>query len=329
MKTVLILGANGRLGTAAAKAFAKAGWRVVGQARRETISSWPEGAMLTSIPLSDTEGLTRAASGASVVIYALNPPYAQWKAEALPLLRQGLAVARALNATFMLPGNVYGYGRKLPRVLREDTPERGDHPKAAIRIAMEAEMARAAQEARSRGEGLRCVVLRAGDFFGSGGGSWLDLAIAKDIARGQIVYPGPLDRTHAWAYLPDLAAVFEQVASAPSEAPFETLHFPGYTVTGREFTDALSTAASELGVRPPQGFRIGGMPWGLIRTVGLVYPAWGELATMSYLWTRPHGLDGGALEARIGPRPLTPLVAALRQSLTDLGLAPSRGSPAP
>lgn len=43
-----------------------------------------------------------------------------------------------------------------------------------------------------------------------------DLKDNKNIARGQTVYPDPLDRTHASAQLPDLAAVFEQVASAPS-----------------------------------------------------------------------------------------------------------------
>ena len=44
--TVLVLGANGRFGLAATRAFAAAGWRVLAQVRRETwpafrpVSSW-------------------------------------------------------------------------------------------------------------------------------------------------------------------------------------------------------------------------------------------------------------------------------------------------
>ena len=61
----------------------------------------------------------------------------------------------------------------------------------------------------------RCGVIRAGDFFGGGPGSWFDLAIAKRAAAGALVYPGPLDRPHAWAYLPDLAQEHPNVAPIP------------------------------------------------------------------------------------------------------------------
>jgi hypothetical protein len=44
-----------------------------------------------------------------------------------------------------------------------------------------------------------------------------------------------------------------------------------------------------------------------------------ELAAMSYLWRVPHALDGRALERAVGALPATPVVAALRQSLLDLG----------
>jgi len=62
------------------------------------------------------------------------------------------------------------------------------------------------------------------------------------------------------------------------------------------------------------------MPWGLVRTVGLVYPLWRELARMSYLWRVPHALDGAALQALMGELPATPHPVALLDSLLALGL---------
>ena len=59
---------------------------------------------------------------------------------------------------------------------------------------------------------MRAIVLRAGDFFGGGSGSWFDLVIAKEIERSRLTYPGPLDVEHAWAYLPDFAATLVRLA---------------------------------------------------------------------------------------------------------------------
>jgi nucleoside-diphosphate-sugar epimerase len=313
MPTVLILGAAGRFGQAAAQAFCRAGWRVLAQVRAPGRA--PAGCREIVLPITDATALARAAAGASVVVHGVNPLYHRWDEEALPALHQGLAVARALGARFMLPGNVYGFGSTMPALLREDTPERPDTTKGRIRLAMEDAM-RAAVEA-----GQRCTVIRAGDFFGCGTGSWLDQAVAKDIARGHLVYPGPRGLPHAWAYLPDLAAAFVAVAARVDAPAFETLHFAGHTLTGDEFLAALDQAAAHLGLRPARGFRIGGLPWALIGAVGLVHKPWRELARMSYLWRVPHALDGTRLARVALLPPATPLVEALTQSLIDLGCA--------
>lgn len=319
--TVLVLGANGRFGAAAVHAFAAAGWRVLAQVRRVPADPLPPGASVLCLPMGDTETLAAAAPRASVVVYAVNPVYTRWDEEALPLLRQGLAVARRLGALFMLPGNVYNFGAVMPALLREDTPEMPTTTKGRQRCEMEALLR------KSAADGQRCVVIRAGDFYGGGSGSWLDLAVVKDIAMGRLVYPGPPDVSHAWAYLPDLAAAFVAVASATDAVAangptFRTLHFAGHTLTGAMFLQAVEAAARDLGLRPSAGFKHAGMPWGLIRAGGLVWPMWRELARMSYLWRVPHALDGRALAAAVGTLPATPVQAALRQSLLDLGLAP-------
>jgi nucleoside-diphosphate-sugar epimerase len=321
--TVLILGANGRFGAAAVQAFAAAGWRVLAQVRRASASPLPARAEAIEIPLSDTTALAARAAGASTVIYAVNPLYTRWDAEALPLFRLGLDVAERLGATFMLPGNVYNFGEHMPARLTPETPEHPTTTKGHQRVAMEAELR--ARTAR----GLHGVVIRAGDFFGAGRGSWLDLVIAKDIAKGKLVYPGPLDLPHAWAYLPDLACAFVAVAH---QAPrgFTRLHFEGHTLTGRELLAHVEAAAESLGLRPSAGWRHGGLPWRFIRAIGTVYPLWRELARMSYLWRVPHALDGGALAALTGALPATAPDAALRHSLIDLGHSHhAAGAPCP
>ncbi|MFO1328594.1 MAG: NmrA family NAD(P)-binding protein [Rubrivivax sp.] len=311
---VLVLGAAGRFGAAAVQAFAAAGWRVVAQQRHAPSLALPRGVQLLQAPLDDLDAVVRAASGASVVVYAVNPPYHRWERELLPLFEQGLAIASALKARFMLPGNVYAYGEQMPPRLREDTPERPSTAKGELRARMEARLVSRAAD------GLDSVVIRAGDFFGGGTGSWLDLAVAKDIARGRLVYPGPLDRVHAWAYLPDLARAFVAVAGDGGRRGCLKLHFAGHAVTGQAFVDAVGAAAASLGLRPEAGFRIGAMPWPLLSVAGLFSPTLREVVRMSYLWRVPHALDGAALARHVGPLPQTPLDVALRQSLLDLGL---------
>ena len=313
--TVLILGANGRFGLAAVQAFSAAGWRVLAQVRRAPASPLPHGAEAVTIALANTAALADRAAGTSAVVYAVNPLYTQWDAEALPLFRLGIDLARRLGAAFMLPGNVYNFGDNMPARLTPDTPEQPSTIKGRHRCAMEAELQACAAQ------GLHGVVIRAGDFYGAGSGSWIDQAIVKDIAKGRLVYPGPPDVPHAWAYLPDLARAFVAVAAQAPQG-FTRLHFAGHTFTGRELLALVEAAAADLGLRPATGWRHGTMPWGLIRTIGTVYPLWRELARMSYLWRVPHALDGAALQAITGVLPGTTPTAAMRQTLVDLGHGP-------
>jgi len=314
-KTVLILGANGRFGQAAVAAFAAAGWTVLAQTRRKSADALPAGVMALSTPLDASQDLAAQAKGASVVVYAVNPPYTAWREQALPLLRLGMDLALRLDALLMLPGNVYNFGAGMPPVLDEHTPERPTTVKGRIRCTMEAELAVSASR------GLRSVVIRAGDFFGCGRGSWFDLVIAKSLARGKLVYPGPMNVPHAWAYLPDLARAFVAVAERGDVQGFVRLQFAGATLTGAELLGGLEAAAKELGTSPAQGFKSGSMPWGVIRLGGLVVPMWREVAEMAYLWRMPHALDGTALGQLVGPVHDTPVPDALRQALKDLGLA--------
>jgi dTDP-4-dehydrorhamnose reductase len=323
-RTVLILGAHGRLGSAAAEAFWSAGWRVVAQARRGELA----------IQLSDTDGLARAAAGASVVVYGVNPPYTDWDAQLLPLARAGMDVAQRLGALFMLPGNVYNFGAQMPALLNEHTPERPTTPKGRLRQRLEAELAARAEPAAG---GLRSVVLRAGDFYGHGSGNWFDQMIVKKLAQGRLAYPGPADVPHAWAYLPDLARAFVAVAERSLQGPLgptghTRLQFAGHTFTGAQLLGGLERAAQSLGVPAAAGgLRRSRMRWAPVRLAGLFVPMLRELATMRYLWTVPHALDGRALQALVGglvgELAATPPDQALRSALAALGHGKPAGQP--
>lgn len=325
--TVLILGANGRLGCAAARAFDAGGWRVLAQVRRDASPDLPTGTTPLRLPLADTAGLATLATGARVVVHAVNPTYTRWEAEAMPALQAGLDVAERLGAHFMLPGNVYNFGAGMPALLTEDTPQRPSTRKGEIRVAMEALMARRVAAHAAGGGRFTASVVRAGDFFGAGTGTWFDQAITKSLPAGKLVYPGPMHVPHAWAYLPDLARAFVRVAQQPAPAAFATWHFEGHTLTGAALLDALEAAARDLQLTPARGFRRGGMPWWLIRALGLVVPTWRELARMAYLWRVPHALDGRRLAALPAAGAdagadggTTPLPVALRNTLLDMGL---------
>jgi nucleoside-diphosphate-sugar epimerase len=314
--TVLVLGANGRLGLAAAQAFATAGWRVLVQTRRAPDPATPASAIPVRVALEDTAGIVAAARGAAIVVFAVNPQYTAWDRLLLPATRHGMDIAQSLGATFMVPGNVYNFGEGMPPVLREDTPQEATTRKGRLRVQMEDELAR-------RAPGLRSIVVRAGDFFGAGRGNWFDLVIVKSIAAGKLVYPGPLDLPHAWAYLPDLARAFEAIArrELPGSAgpAFRRLHYPGHTLTGAQLLAAIGEAATRTGVSPAKPWRSGAFPWGLIRAGGLLIPMWREISEMSYLWRIPHALDGELFERAVGPLPATDLDAALQCSLRALG----------
>jgi nucleoside-diphosphate-sugar epimerase len=306
---ILVLGAAGRLGFAAAEAFRDAGWTVASLVRPGATARAAAGTQPIEVHALDHAAVTAAARDADVVLHALNPRYTEWSRFTLPLAYSALAAAETVGATLILPGNLYNYGSPLPAVIGEATPMRPSSRKGQLRVALEERTAEAVDR------GMRAIVLRAGDFFGGGRGSWFDLVIAKEIARGRVTYPGPIDLAHAWAYLPDLAATLVRVAAVRDRlAALETLGFSGHSVTGRELTTAIARASR-------RGVQVRRMTWWLIHALRPVVPLCRELSEIAYLWHQPHRIDGGKLTATIGEVPHTPLDVAVARALRDLGAA--------
>jgi nucleoside-diphosphate-sugar epimerase len=241
------------------------------------------------------------------VLNALNPALTEWGKNALSLAHSAIACAEDSGATLLFPGNVWNFGEGMPAELDEDTPMRPTTRKGRMRVEIEQRIAEACER------GMRAIILRAGDFFGAGRGSWLDLVIVKDIARQRLTYPGPFDVVHAWAYLPDYAAALVELARRRAEfKPLESFGFAGHAVTGNQLIAAIEAVTrSTFNVRP--------MGWWMVKTFGQLFAMGRELGELEYLWRVPHRISGEKLQAGIGEIPHTPLHAAVAASLRELG----------
>ena len=304
--TALVLGATGRLGRHAAAAFDAAGWHVRTFTRRPP-DGVPSGTALVG-DVRDASALNAAADGADVIVNALNPPYRRWAREVPALTEAVIGVARESGATVMLPGNVYGFGETMPARLDAGVADAPSTELGRIRAALEARHREAAID------GVRTIVVRAGDFVeGRRTGNWFEDHLLKRVGDDRFMYPGPLDRTHAWAWLPDLGRLFAELASRRDALePFHDVGFPGWSLTGRELVDAVERV---LG-RP---LTVDAMPWPLLR---LSAPFSGDVRgvlSMRYLWTRPHRIDGAELRRVLPGFRATPLERGLEETLRRLG----------
>jgi nucleoside-diphosphate-sugar epimerase len=301
---ILILGAAGRLGYAAAEAFRSAGWSVTGLVRPGAAHRAPRAIKI--VETTDRKVAVEAAQGMNVVLHALNPPTTKWRQMALPHAYAAIEAAETSGATLLFPGNIYNYGRAMPELLDEKTPVHPTTRKGKIRAEIEQRLLEASER------GMRTIILRAGDFFGSGRGSWFDLVLAKDLARHVITYPGPLDCLHSWAYVPDLAATLVRLASVRDKiSAFETFGFPGHAASGHDMAAAIAKAVG-------QGLKVKPMSWWFIHVLAAIVPLPREMSEMAYLWKVPHRIAGDKLSLAIGPIPHTPLDAAVARALRAL-----------
>jgi len=302
---VLVLGARGRFGRHAAQAFSAAGWQVRAFTRGDASYAGP--CEIATGDAADPAAVVRAAEGVDVIVQAVNPPYPDWSRALPPLTTALLAAAETSGATVLLPGNVYGYGSAPPERMIEGEVPRPDTRKGRLRVELENRLREAAEQGR-----IRAIVLRAGDFIDDRvSGNWFDAHMSKGVAKGRFMYPGPLDRMHAWAWLPDLARAAERLAARRNDLPpFASFGFEGWSVDGAQLVRAVERAAG----RP---MKVSGFPWLALRLAAPAWPLGRELLEMRYLWDRPHRIDGSALRETLAGLEETPIDAAM-----PLALAP-------
>ncbi|MEM6666375.1 MAG: NAD(P)H-binding protein [Pseudomonadota bacterium] len=302
--TVTILGANGRLGHVACETFIAKGWQTRGFVRAGREGGLPDGVEPVDGNGMDEDELADAMSGATLIVNAMAPEYTNWEKEFPKMTKALLRALEATGVPQILPGNVYPYGLDMPAVITEDAAQEPRSRKGRVRRDLEDAFRTAASE-----QGLKTIIIRAGDFFGAGAGGWLDEAILKEAGSGTFRYPGKPDLEHAWAYLPDFAAAIEALAHKVPDLPaYASYGFAGHTLTGHALHGAAEAALDrKLAVKS--------MPWTAMTWLGLFNPMLRELVEMQHLWDQPHRIDGTALEALIGPLPHTPLNEAVAAAI--------------
>jgi nucleoside-diphosphate-sugar epimerase len=299
MHNVIVLGINGHIGNAVARAFLAAGYQVTGFGRsnRHPIP----GVTFIKGDADDVEAMRAAIGDNDLVVNALNLPYPEWdKGRKEAQNERVIAALGTSGKTLLFPGNIYNYAASVRRVT-PDLPQHPETPRGEIRVRVE-NLYRAAA---ARGD-IQVLVIRPGDFYGPGNtGTWFDLAMMTDAAKGKVSLAGVWGVGHAWAYLPDLARAFVKVAAARARlGRFENFHFAGHYVTPEQMRDAIAAVA-------PRGIRFGLLPRWIFPVIGLVSPMMREVAKMGYLWEHPMELRDPRLDALLGPGFATPFDEAV------------------
>jgi nucleoside-diphosphate-sugar epimerase len=313
-KIALVVGATGGIGGEMARALLARGWRVRALNRNPTKLArsidgveWIRGDALNQ---GDVAG---AAEGAALIVHGVNPPgYRNWRGLALPMLANTIAAARASGARIFFPGTVYNFGPDAFPLVGEDAPQRPKTRKGAIRVEMEAALRAGAEQ------GVRTLILRAGDWFGPSAtaNSWFGAALVKPGRMLKaVVYPGQRNVGHAWAYLPDVAETAMRLIERDAELPaFAVFHLEGHWFErGVEMAEAVRTAAGNPRL-PIRRF-----PWLLVWIAAPFVETFREMLEMTYLWRRPLRLDNRRLLAFLGKEPHTPTIDAVRSTLQGLG----------
>ena len=310
-RVALILGLTGAIGGATAAALQKRGILIRSLTRRR-----PDQRPVLPYPVEWIEGdamdrpaLMEAATGADVIVHAINPPgYVKWRELAIPMLASTIEAAAASNATILFPANVYVFNAQSDEVVNEDSPKVPTTRKGQVRLEMETMLAAAAAR-----RGVRVIGLRAGDFFGPGVvNSWFAQAMVKDGWSTSVIRNIPRRGIgHSWAYVPDLAETFARLVDCgPTLASYEMLHFAGhYDAPGQTLAQATKTVIGN------ETIKIKSFVWPTVYLAAPFSPFMREVIEMLWLWRHPLRLDNTRLVSLIGTEPHTPLHDAVAAAL--------------
>lgn len=313
-RIALVLGAQGGVGGETAAALARHGWTIRALVRDPAKAPQrPDWSYVVGDAM-DRDTIVQAARGAGLIVHAVNPPgYRGWRKLVLPMVDNTIAAASVSGARILLPGTIYNYGSEAYPLLSEASPQRPQTRKGQIRVEMEARL----EAATARG--VRCLILRAGDYFGPrAGNNWFGQGLVKPgHPLTAITYPGARGVGHAWAYLPDVAETFARLADREQALPaFARFHFDGHwDPDGTAMTDAIRRVAKVPNL-PVRAF-----PWGVLGLLAPFNETLRELIEMRPLWREPARLDNQRLVEILGSEPRTPLEQAIRETLAGLSVA--------
>ena len=295
---------TGAVGMAVMDELVRRGTRRVRMVNRSGRARVPHGVEVVGGDATD-EAFTREASeGASVIYFALNPPYNKWP-ELFPGLQAGvLAGAAAAGAKLIAMENLYMYGPTDGQPITEDLPYAANTRKGRVRARMSEEL----MEAHTSGR-VRVAIGRASDFFGpralasAAGEQVFGRAVEGKSAQ---VFGDP-DQPHTYTYVPDIGKGLV-ILGEREEALGRAWHLPSpETLTTRQFVEMIF---EEVG-KPA---RVQAAPKILLRVLGLFTPILRETIEMSYEFEEPFIVDDSDFIRTFGDQ-ATPLREAIQRTV--------------
>jgi nucleoside-diphosphate-sugar epimerase len=260
----------------------------------------PDGVEVVGGDATDEVFAREASEGASVVYFALNPPYDKWP-ELFPPLQAGvLEGAASAGAKLVAMENLYMYGPTDGRPLTEDLPHAPNTRKGAVRAMMSEEL----MEAHSSGK-VRLAIGRASDAFGPR----VLVSAAGEQVFGRVVegksaqLAGDPDQPHTYTYVPDIGRGLA-ILGEREEALGQAWHLPSpETLTTRRFVELIF---EEVG-KPA---RIQAAPKIVLGAIGLFNAGIRETIEMLYEFEEPFVVDHSKFEEAFGEQ-ATPLREAI------------------
>ncbi|WP_040320187.1 NAD-dependent epimerase/dehydratase family protein [Aeromicrobium marinum] len=299
----LVVGA-GPVGRHVAQLLAARGSEVV-VATRSGTDTGIDGVQHLALDATDTDALSAAASGSSVLYNCANPTdYTTWSALWPPLAASLLTAAERSGAVLAVTGNLYPYG-PVGAPMTESTPDTATDTKGRLRATMWAD-ARAAHEAGR----IRAVEVRGSDYVGTGVGDHghvsRQVGTLRAGKRAWVLFDA--DQPHTFTDVLDMARLLV-AAGADESAWGRVWHAP--SAAPRTQRQALVDLARVGDLPEP---KISVLRPRLVRTIGAVVPMLKELADLSYQWTAPYVLDDAVSRAHFGLEP-TPWDESMRRTL--------------
>ncbi|MEA3094780.1 MAG: hypothetical protein QOJ04_6122, partial [Caballeronia sp.] len=166
-------------------------------------------------------------------------------------------------------------------------------------------------------DGIRSLVVRAGDFFGPGssGNSWFSAGIVKPGKPVRAMfYPGKTGIGHQWAYVPDVAQTMVRLVEQEHQLPvFATFHMQGHwDADGTRMVGAIKRSVDQPGIK------VRAFPWWVLPLMSPFSETFREMREMRYLWKESIRMENASLRATLGEEPHTPWDEAVRTTLTSL-----------
>jgi nucleoside-diphosphate-sugar epimerase len=292
---------TGAVGMSVMDELIRRGRRRVRMVNRSGRARVPHGVEVVGGDATDEAFARGASEGASVVYFALNPPYDKWP-ELFPPLQAGvLEGAASAGAKLVAMENLYMYGLTSGRPLTEDLPHAPNTRKGRVRARMSEEL----MDAHSSGR-VRVAIGRASDYFGprvlaSAAG---EQVFGRAVQGKSAQVAGDPNQPHTYTYAPDIGRGLV-ILGEREEALGQAWHLPSpETLTTRQFVEMIF---EEVG-KPA---RIQAAPKILLRAMGLFNPGIRETIEMLYEFEEPFAVDHSKFEQAFGEQ-ATPLREAIR-----------------